>query len=74
MALVRKEYKWACYLTLKANFVSLQGSNGLPVEILRVHVSGHYTSNVDLVPLDWNILMLENGFNGVRDFGTNTIS
>ena len=32
------------------------------------------TGDIDLIPLDWYILMLENGLDGLRNFRTNAIT
>lgn len=60
--------------TLETELVALQGSDGLLEELLGVLVSAHDTSNIDLLPLNGNIVGLEDRLDRVGDLSTNTIT
>lgn len=62
------------FCTFKTNFVSLQRGNRLAVKMLRVRISSDNTSDVYLVPLDRDVFMLEDSLDGIRYFGTDTIT
>lgn len=48
------------FRTLETNLVALQGSNGFSEELLAVLVTTLDTRNIDLFPLDRDVIRLEN--------------
>ena len=59
---------------LKSNLVALQGSNRLAEELLSVLVAGLNTGDINLLPLDWNIVGLEDGLDRLGDLSSDTIT
>lgn len=61
-------------LTLQSNFVSPQREDRLPEQILRALVSGLQTSDIHLLPLDRDIVLLKDLLDRVRNLRTNTVT
>jgi hypothetical protein len=61
--------------SLETDLVALQRQNGLLVK-LRVlsSLALNETSDIDLLPVDRNVFMLENGLNLLSGLGTNTVA
>lgn len=60
--------------TLEAELVALERSDGLAEQLLGVLGSSLDTGDVDLLPLDGNVVCLEDLPDRLRDFGTDTIT
>ena len=60
--------------TLQTELVALERSEGLAEKLLGVLVTGDNTGHVDLLPLNGNVVGLEDGLHGLGDLGTDTIT
>lgn len=60
--------------TLETELVALQRGDRLLEQLLGMLVAGVNTAHVDLLPLNWYVVGLEDGLDGLRDFGTNAIT
>lgn len=61
--------------TLEAELVALQGRDGLAEELLgALQRRGVHTGHVDLLPVDGNIVGLEDGLDALGDLGTDTVT
>lgn len=60
--------------TLKTELVAVQGGNRLLEQLLGMLVTGVKTAHVNLFPLNWHIVGLEDGLDRLSDFGTNAIA
>jgi len=60
--------------TLQTQLVALQRSNRLLEQFLRVLVAGVDTTDIHLLPLDRDVVGLEDGLDGFRHFGTNSVT
>lgn len=72
--LVAGALHWRVKDALKTNLVALQGSNGLAEELLGVLVTGLNTGDINLLPLDWDIVGLEDGLDRLGDLSSNTVT
>lgn len=72
--LVAGALDWGVQDALKTNLVALQGSNGLAEELLSVLVAGLNTGDIDLLPLDWDIVGLEDGLDRLGDLSSDTVT
>lgn len=72
--LVAGALDWGVQDALKTNLVALQGSNGLAEELLSVLVAGLDTGDIDLLPLDWDIVGLEDGLDRLGDLSSDTVT
>lgn len=60
--------------TLETELVALERGDRLSEELLGVLVTGLDTGDIDLLPLDGDVVGLEDLLDGLGDFGTNTIT
>lgn len=60
--------------TLETELVALERGNGFAEELLGVHVTSLDTRDVDLLPLDGNVVCLENLLDRFRDLSTDTVT
>mgnify|MGYP006876444500 FL=1 len=60
--------------TLQTELVALQGSQGLAEKLLGVLVTGVNTANIDLLPLNGNVIGLEDGLDRFGDLSTDTVT
>jgi len=60
--------------TLQTELVALEGSQGLAEELLGVLVTGVNTANIDLLPLNGNVVGLEDGLDRFGDLSTDTVT
>lgn len=60
--------------TLQTELVALEGSERLAEELLGVLVTGVNTANVDLLPLNGNVVGLEDGLDRLSDLGTDSVT
>ncbi len=72
--LVAGALDWGVQDALKTNLIALQGSNGLAEKLLRVLVAGLDTGDVDLLPLNWNIVGLKDGLDSLGDLSSDTVT
>lgn len=61
-------------LTLEAELVPLQRCNGLPEKLLSVLVAGLHAGHIHLLPLDWDIVCLEDLLDRLGNLGADTIT
>lgn len=59
---------------LKTDLVALQGGDGFAEKLLGVLCSGLETGNINLLPLNGNVVGLEDGLDGLCDLCSNTIT
>jgi hypothetical protein len=60
--------------TLQTELVALEGGERLSEQLLRVLVAGVDTGNIDLLPLDGDVVGLEDGLDRFGDFGTDSVT
>lgn len=60
--------------TLETELVALQRGDSLTEELLGVLVAGLDTGDIDLLPLDGDVVGLEDGLDGLGDFGSDTVT
>lgn len=60
--------------TLQTELVALEGSQGLAEELLGVLVTGVNTANIDLLPLNGDVVGLEDGLDRFGDLSTDTVT
>jgi hypothetical protein len=72
--LVTGTLDWGVKDTLETELVALEGGDGLTEEFLGVLVAGLDTGNIDLLPLDWDVVGLEDGLDRLGDFSSDTIT
>jgi hypothetical protein len=60
--------------TLQTELVALERGEGLLEELLGVLVAGVDTANIDLLPLDGDVVGLEDGLDRFSDLGTNSVT
>lgn len=72
--LVAGALDWGVQDALKTDLVALQGSNGLAEELLSVLVAGLDAGDIDLLPLDWDIVGLEDRLDRLSDLSSNTVT
>ena len=60
--------------TLQTELVALKGSQRLAEKLLGVLVTGVNTANIDLLPLNGNVVGLEDGLDRLRNLGTDTVT
>lgn len=61
-------------LTLQAEFIPLQRSDGLPEKLLGMLISRLHSSDVDLLPLNRYIIGLEDRLDRFGNLSTNTVA
>jgi len=61
-------------LTLQSDLVALQRVDGLPEEKLWIGLSTLHTGHINLLPVYGNVVLLEDSLDGLRDFGTDTVT
>ena len=59
---------------LEADLVALQGGDGFAEELLGVLCSGLEAGNINLLPLNGDVVGLEDGLHGLCDLGSDTIT
>lgn len=59
---------------LETDLVALQGGDGFAEELLGVLCSGLEAGNINLLPLNGNVVGLEDGLHGLCDLGSDTIT
>ena len=62
------------YHTFETQLVTFQGSNRFPEQVFGMLISSIDPSDVDLFPLNGNIVRLENRFDGFRNLGADSIA
>lgn len=60
--------------TLQTELVALKGSQRLAEKLLGVLVTGVNTANIDLLPLNGNVVGLEDGLDRLGDLSTDTVT
>jgi hypothetical protein len=60
--------------TLQAQLIPSQGSDRLSEKLFRVLVTSVDTGNINLLPLDWDIVGLEDRLDSFGNLGTNTVT
>jgi hypothetical protein len=60
--------------TLETELVALERGDGLAEELLGVDVAGVDTRDIDLFPLNGNVVRLEDLLDGLRDLSTDTVT
>lgn len=61
-------------LTLEAELVPLERSNGLPEKLLGMLISCLHSRDIHLLPFDGDIVRLEDLLDRLGNFGTNTVT
>lgn len=72
--LVTAAFDWCVEDSLQTELVSFQRGNRLLKEFFTVFVAVFDTRDVDLLPLDGDVVSFEDGLDGFGDFGTNTVT
>lgn len=72
--LVAGALDWGVKDTLQTELVALERGDRFAEELLRVLVASLHTGNINLLPLNWDIVCLENLLDRLRNLSTDTVT